>query len=268
MKENNFEQKDILKIETIDGPNNGEASVCGERGFITTSVKQNGKEILYQDKESFENVSQNVKGGIPVLFPNAGPLKEGNLKQHGFARNLNWQVEKKENEIKGVLVANKETMEVFPHDFKMSIILKFEEDGSLTVTQEVENKGDKEMPISDGFHPYINAKDKKDIKFNFEGGKYIEEHIEEWANGHAVSIDNPKLNNPEAVLEVYIPELGTLVIDPSIEYQKIWVWSLPGKDFVCVEPVMRDANGLIDNPEIIKPKETFKARINYKLKES
>jgi galactose mutarotase-like enzyme len=92
--------------------------------------------------------------------------------------------------------------------------------------------------------------------------------VDRWAHGQFVSIDNPKLEDPEAVVEVKIPELGTLIIDISPEYKKIWVWSMSDKDFVCIEPVMRDSNGLIDDPENIKPQETYSASVKFKLKES
>lgn len=273
MKENNLENKHKFKIETIKGPQGGEVSYCPERGGIITSIKLGGKEILYLDEETFKNVDTNVKGGIPILFPNAGPITENsefpNLEQHGFARKSKWSKENIEDGFKEVLSANEETKKMYLYDFQFSVSGKFEEDGSFTFNQEVENKEEnKELPISMGLHPYfkVSNSEKSNIKFNFEGGKFIEDNIETWANiGKAVSIDNPKVKDPNAVMEVVIPSLGTLIIDVSVEYQKIWVWSVPGKDLVCVEPVMRDKNGLVDNPEKIKPKETFSAKVNFKL---
>jgi galactose mutarotase-like enzyme len=272
MKENIIEKGNELKIEKIEGPNNGEVRYCPKRGVIITSIKLGGKEIIYLDEETFKNVNTNVKGGIPILFPNAGPITENpefpNLAQHGFARNSEWQNEKIENGFKGSLQSSEETKKMYPYNFKLSVLGNFEEDGSFTFKQEVENKEeDKELPLSMGLHPYFKVPniEKNNIKFNFEGGKFVEEQVEIWANGKAVSIDNPKAKDPNAIMEVIIPSVGSLIIDASAEYKKIWVWSMPGKDFVCVEPVMRDRNGLIDDPEMIKPKEIFTARINFKL---
>ncbi|HEY5589288.1 MAG TPA: hypothetical protein VIK86_10105 [Candidatus Paceibacterota bacterium] len=272
MKENNFENEKILKIETIKGPNNREASICPKRGDILTSLKFDGKEIIYLDEETFKNTEVNVKGGIPILFPNAGPLDNNsefpNLEQHGFARKLEWSSEKVESGFSSSLSSNDDTKKVYPFDFKFSVLGNFEVDGSFTLKQEVENlEENKEMPISMGLHPYFKVPsiEKNNIKFNFEGGKFIEEQVEIWANGKAISIDNPKIKNPNMPMEITIPSLGTLIIDPSVEYKKIWVWSMPGKDFVCVEPVMRDKNGLINDPEKIKPRKTFTTKVNFKL---
>ena len=142
--------------------------------------------------------------------------------------------------------------------------------GIKTGEFKVENLEDyKELPISMGLHPYfkVPSSEKKNIKFNFEGGKSIEEQFDKWSNGQFVSIDNPKLKDPSAVMEIVFPNMHTLVIDPSVEYQKIWVWSMPDKDFICIEPVMRDVGGLVNDPQKIRPKETFSASVNFNIKE-
>ena len=68
-------------------------------------------------------------------------------------------------------------------------------------------------------------------------------------------------------MEVIIPNLGTLVFHVSKEYKKIWIWSQSGKDFICIEPVMRDPGGLIENPEKIKVGDTLSAYLSISLKE-
>jgi galactose mutarotase-like enzyme len=57
-------------------------------------------------------------------------------------------------------------------------------------------------------------------------------------------------------------------MDVSEEYQKIFIWTQPGQNFVCVEPFMRDVEGLVDNPELINPGESVSARVNFRLKET
>ncbi|OGI95154.1 hypothetical protein A2917_00670 [Candidatus Nomurabacteria bacterium RIFCSPLOWO2_01_FULL_42_17] len=271
--ENPIENR-AVKIETITTPEGNQVSFCPERGGIITSIKFKGKEILYLDEATLQNPKVNVKGGIPILFPNAGPL-EGpqypNLKQHGFARDSSrWKTKKSKKGFRETLTSSEETKKMFPVDFRLSIDANFRENGSFSVDQEVENLEDnEELPLSMGLHPYFKVpQDKKsEIKFNFDGGKFIEEQIEVWANGKAISIDNPKVKDSNAVMEVVIPGLGTLVIDASPEFRKIWIWSMPGKDFVCVEPVMRNKGGLVVDPEKVKPGETFHSRVNFRLKE-
>ena len=268
MKENTSPEinSDSFKIETIKF-NNNEVSVCPERGGIITSLKLNGNEILYLDESTFKDINVSVKGGIPLLFPQAGPItiesQFSDLKQHGFARNSNeWIFTKTENGFIETLKSNPETLKKYPYNFKFSIIGKFEKDSSFTLTQEVKNEGDKEMPISMGIHPYfkVSSNEKENIAFNFPGGEIVKNETEKWSNDGTTSIDNPQN------LEVEIPTIGKINIKTTSEYQKIWVWSMSDKNFICIEPVMRDVNGLVENPEKIQPQNTFSASVNLKLK--
>ena len=122
------------------------------------------------------------------------------------------------------------------------------------------------MPVSEGFHPYfpVPEDEKQNIRFDFPGGDIIEKSFSEWSQGKTTKIDNPKVTDPNATLRVTIPKLGTLVLDVSPEYKRIWIWTQPGKDFICIEPVVRDAGGLVDDPELIKPQQTFSTKVNIR----
>ena len=261
-----------LKMETVKMSDGSEVSYCPERGGIITSIKLQGREILYLDEETLKDIKTNVKGGIPVLFPNAGPIQSPqfpDLKQHGFARNSKWTAQKGESTFMQTLKANEDTKKVFPFDFLLSVGGQLNKDGSFSLTQSVQNTGQEAMPVSSGLHPYFRVpnEEKKNIKFNFKGGDLVEQNIAQWANDKAFKIDNPKVDDPNAVMEVVIPSVGTLFIDASKEYRRIWIWSLPGKDFVCIEPVMRDSGGLVNDPEIVLPGSTIQAKVNIRLKE-
>lgn len=261
-----------IKVETIKTPDGNEVSFCPERGGIITSIKLQGKELLYLDESTLKNPEVNVKGGIPILFPNAGPIPEEiktkeleNLKQHGFARESKWNISKEPDGFTETLDSNSKTKESYPYDFKMSVKFSFGSKNSFKIDQLVENnEKEKDMPISGGYHPYFNvpSSEKSNIKFNFEDGKKVEEQVNIWANGKAISIKNP--NEP---IEVVIPNLGTLIFDISKEYERIWIWSMEGKDFVCIEPVMRDKGGIILNPEKIKPGEKHESSFSVTMKE-
>ena len=269
-----FEQKGSpqLRIETIKNPEGNEVSCCPERGGIVTSIKLQGKEVLYLDEETLKNKDVNVKGGVPIPFPNAGPIPDEikteelkNLKQHGFARELKWKLEKELDGFKETLISDQKTKEFYPYDFNLELDVHLENDNSITFVQKVENTGkENNIPISSGFHPYfkIPSEEKKNIEFNFKGGDLVKEQIEKWANGKAVSIENHNES-----IEIKIPNLGTLVFNILKEYKRIWIWSMGGKDFICVEPVMRDKGGIVLDPEKIKPGEKHQSSFNISLKQ-
>ncbi len=260
-----------MVIETLSLSDTAEVSLCPQRGGIITSVKLHDTEVLYLDRDTFENPSTSVRGGIPILFPNAGAFSAPEfpkLTQHGFARESSgWVYRKTSSGFIETLVSDENSLSVYPYEFKLSIEGRFEGDHSFTIFQIVENTGDKTLPVAMGLHPYFKVPDarKAEILFNFEGGKYIEEKIGQWSQGTFISIDNPKIKDPKANMEVIIPELGTLLIDASVEYKKIWIWSQPGKDFICIEPVMRDPNGLVDDPQEIAPGKIFSGHVTITL---
>ncbi len=276
-KENSKQAKisSKFKTETIQGPSGNEISFSIERGGIVKTMKLKGMEVLYLDEETFEAEDQNVRGGIPILFPNAGPLRgEHNpypeLKQHGFARTASdWQTEQMPvNQFSEKLISDEETRKMFPYDFELRMKGGLNEDGSITLAQEVTNlEKEKVLPIAMGLHPYFKVPnaEKQNLKFDFPGGEIVEKDFENWGSGGTTVIDNPKIKNPEAVLKIKLPGLGVLVMDVSIEYKKIWIWSLPGQDFVCIEPMMRIEGGLIDNPQMVDPGKTFSAKVDFWL---
>jgi galactose mutarotase-like enzyme len=267
---NSFEQKikQGPKIETIKTPEGNEVSFSPERGGIITSIKFNGKEILYLDEETFNNIETNVKGGVPILFPNAGPIPDEikteefkDLKQHGFARNLKWDAQKTPDGFIETLNSNEQTDKIYPYKFKLTIQGKFDDNNSFTIMQIIENlETDKDMPVSSGLHPYFKVLSEEIKKIKFKELETIEEQIKKWGeNIKAISTKNP--NKP---MEVEIPGLGTLIFEISEEYKRVWVWSQEGKDFICIEPVMRDKGGIVSDPEIIKPGE--KLVLSFKIK--
>ncbi|MEI7810154.1 MAG: hypothetical protein WCI41_01180 [bacterium] len=264
------------QIETIKTPENNEVSFSPDRGGMITHLKFNGKDILYFNEINFKNINENVRGGIPILFPNTGPIegpKYPNLKPHGFARDSKFPVHDEiNNGFVEILESNKETREIFPYDFYLKMKANFEKDGSFKIVQSVKNLGGgKDLPIAMGLHPYFNIPSKanedvfelkKKIKFNFKGGEEVAEKIDEWANSKYISIDNT--GKP---MEIDIPNLGTIILEFSKEYKKIWIWSNKGDNYICIEPVMRDSNGLVNDPEKIKPGNTFSGTTIIKMKE-
>jgi galactose mutarotase-like enzyme len=262
------EAESELKIETLKGPEENEASLCSKRGGIITSIKLRGKEILRQDPNDFKDPNFKVRGGIPIMFPNAGPLKEGGpyplLKQHGFARSSEWDIDRngEGGELVEKIEANEDTKKSFPYDFLLRMKIKAEEDGSISLIQEVTNREKvKDMPVSMGLHPYFQVpeENKKEILASLIGEDDADKKFEEWLNGGTISIDNP------GDLGLIIPGVGTIRMNVSEEYKKIWIWTQLNQDFICVEPVMRDVEGLTEDPELIEPGENILGRVNFSL---
>ena len=265
-----------LKIQRIGDREQG-VSFCPARGGLITGIQIAGRQILYMNWRSFHDLSRNVRGGIPVMFPNAGPITGSDypeLPQHGFARKCgDWDIAQ-ENDSRVLMTLFGAEIPLKFWDsypsllFKLTLGARLEPEGGVTVFQGVENLSeDGRLPISMGLHPYhpVRHEQKQGIRFDFPGGKEIEARWKEWANGGTVSVPNPTCDGYLEPLRVYIPGLGWLLVTVSAIYQRLWVWSQKRRSFFCFEAAMRDENGLVENPGLVPPQTTYGGSIEYNL---
>ncbi|MFZ3171594.1 MAG: hypothetical protein WA118_06395 [Carboxydocellales bacterium] len=237
--------------------------VVPARGGIITEWAVDGEAVLYLDPQTLQDNSKNIRGGIPILFPICGPLRDGQyqwedqtyqMKQHGLARNLLWEVtgvEVSDGEALLSLetVANSETKLVYPFDFQLvfNYVLK---PNSLLIKQSYLNNSAKVMPFYAGFHPYFYAPQRQGVKLNIPSptSRYrnLLTGLEEEFAGCLRLEDVPEGNYVFEQLsgqKVTLGNYGTgreIVLEFAEEFRKIVVWALAGQDFVCVEPWMAD----------------------------
>ncbi|MDE7418259.1 MAG: aldose 1-epimerase family protein [Lachnospiraceae bacterium] len=98
----------------------------------------------------------------PVLFPIVGSLNNGSyrcdgkeypMSQHGFARDMEFELRKEtKEELKFVLRATEETKARYPFDFELELGYRLDEN-NLIVSWRVANCGSREMYFSIGGHP-------------------------------------------------------------------------------------------------------------------
>ncbi|MBZ4666061.1 aldose epimerase [Mahella sp.] len=234
--------------------------VVPDRGGIITSFFYKGKMILYLEPETLYDVSKNIRGGIPVLFPICGWLQDEcykidgisyNMPQHGLARRAKWTVIDSFVGEHGVdmtlcFKSNEQTKKSYPFDFRL--IYRYElTDNGLAIHQSYINDSDKDMPFYAGFHPYFYTSDKTALAFD-TGALHFWDSVD----GRLKDIKDP--NN----IDFSAPEVNMILLDAhargvsmtnkadgwvvSLNYDDIFkyvvIWSLEGKNFVCIEPWM------------------------------
>jgi galactose mutarotase-like enzyme len=212
--------------------------IVPERGALVASLIVFGKEVLYLDKTTLDDPTKNVRGGIPLLFPYAGKLVDGRflaagttMSQHGFGRNRPWKVQDKElRSVRVRLVQDAETRLQFPYEYEADYRVTALARG-VEVRLIVQNTGGRPVPLSPGWHPYFRcpAALKSNVTGNVEG--FTADKL-----GDEREFDFGLLPPPSARTQFRIPELGRLNIDFSKAMKHMQFWSLPGKDFVCLEP--------------------------------
>jgi galactose mutarotase-like enzyme len=153
-------------------------------GGIITKWRVQGQEILYLDAERFANPELSVRGGIPILFPICGNLPDNTytyngqqytLKQHGFARDLPWevadQVTQEAVSLTLVLNSNEQIRAVYPFDFQLAFTYQIL-GNSLEIRQRFTNHSPEPMPFSTGLHPYFEISDKTGLQFDIPATQF------------------------------------------------------------------------------------------------
>jgi len=237
--------------------------IAPKRGGLVTSLSINNTEILYLDRETFDGITKNVRGGIPLLFPNAGPLHDGiyNLPQHGFARRMPWDIiGQNHSSITLKLLPTEETRENYPFDFELKLKVEVCKN-KLTHSMTIKNTGDKPMPTAYGTHPYFEILQEEKQRLITNIGNFNPNEVN-WME----EFDKPFINPGLIRIQMLEKEI-TIESDPNI-FKFARIWHQAGKDFICIEPWTRD-NFALNNPKQslwIKPSESITLPITICVK--
>jgi galactose mutarotase-like enzyme len=258
------------------------AEVVPARGGLVSRLAVGRVAILATDDEAVYGGERNVRGGIPILFPTAGRLKDDRylaggvwreLKQHGFARNLPWRVGQESRGAARLVMeleSTEATLQAFPWEFRLEFTVEVA-GRSLRILQSYENRSETRMPLHAGFHPYFAVPDAE------KGATRVEW---DWDNvaKREVPFEGSSLTGPEVSLHAVdrgstrarltYPSLpGAIEIEVSPELAHWVVWTLGGRDFVCVEPWTAPADALNTGASLLwlVPGERREMRLEIRL---
>ena len=234
---------------------------CPERGGVITNWISDGKEILYFDEKRFIDKTKSIRGGIPILFPICGNLNTSisvfgtdylQLRQHGFARDLQWQYSLNENKKSLCLFLNesKKTKKYYPFDFELRIEITLKIN-CLEFEITIFNKSDIAMPINFGLHPYFNVSDFKNLEF-----------IDIPLNCHnqeknIISNTLNELKNINLGVDLLMYTSGRSAFRDTIFKRQVTlnhpypfdlgvIWSDPPRRMICLEPWTSPRNSFVD----------------------
>jgi galactose mutarotase-like enzyme len=236
-------------------------SVSPERGGMVTHFSVRGRPVLYLDEATLADATKNVRGGVPVLFPSPGPLeggrfvcggKSGAMKQHGFARNVAWRVTGTDRRSVTLALEDDETTRAqFP--WRFALTYRYALDGArLRIEQRIENRGEDPMPYAAGFHPYFFVSDGAKARARIPTGA-----TRAWDNvaKRDIALVGP-IDLTQAEVDLHLVDHGKpeaeldlgdgarVVVSGSDAYRRWVIWTLRGKDFVCLEPWTAPKNAL------------------------
>jgi galactose mutarotase-like enzyme len=244
------------------------ACVVPARGAIVTRLRVGNRELLYMDESTLRDPSKNVRGGIPLLFPSPGKLEgdrfsrdghHGTMKQHGFAREMAWTLDDTGTadaaSARLILTSDDRTRAAFPWDFKATLDLSLR-NGCLRMGLVVANTGAEPMPFAFGIHPYFRVLDKTRARIPTSATRAFDNVTKQ-----TVAFRGFDLSAPEVDMHLY-DHGGTtatlawgdgsaLTIRGSSELTRWVVWTVAGKDFVCLEPWTAPGNALNTGESLI-----------------
>jgi len=198
----------------------------------------------------------------PNLFPIVGRLKDDTyyfnndryeLGQHGFARDMDFEVEsQKDNSITLKLQSNERTIVRYPFLFEFRVTFHVSKN-ILKVTYDTSNIGDKEMYYSVGGHPAFYLEDQwESYRLTFESGNSCVQSLlhGSYFSGEEKRLDlsngltlNAEMFHQDAIV-FKNPSFQSMTLfkadSPILTFKGEWesfaLWSKPGAPFLCLEP--------------------------------
>ncbi|OLP19718.1 aldose epimerase [Leptolyngbya sp. 'hensonii'] len=271
-----LEQRQYQTYVLSDQEANSRVEVVPERGGIVTSWQVDGREMFYMDTERFTHPDLTVRGGIPILFPICGGLpnntythngQEYTLKQHGFARNLPWQVTGQSTQdgagLTVTLESNDETRAGYPFDFQVDFtyILKGDQ---LEILQKYTNRSQESMPFSTGLHPYFAVTDKTQLRFNIPATELIDHRtLSHHSFAESFDFEQDEIDVAFPDLTAHSASVGDGALELKVYYDTTYsvlvFWTVKGKPFYCLEPWTSLRNAMITGDRLVSlpPGETL-----------
>jgi galactose mutarotase-like enzyme len=264
---------------------NAWVKISPKRGGIVTGYGVEGEEYLYMDQATFDDPKANIRGGIPILFPISGQLKDKTyewaghkyvLENHGVARNNAWEVVSTEANADYAAITIKlqstpETVVSYPFAFELIFTIKLSNQ-KLTIEQAYTNHSEQDMPMYPGFHPYFLV-DHKDNTFETDAQEiiYLKDRIKLAFTGEidmAQLPDSIALSSAKTKQIVFQPKANRRVkLSYGNQFEYVVLWSEDGKPFICVEPWMALTNELNVKQELtyVKPNEALKTNLTISV---
>jgi len=264
--------------------------------------KQTGLEYIWQADETV------WPRHAPVLFPIVGKLKDSRftvngkeytLPQHGFARDMEFEVkEANANGASFSLSANEDTLKKYPFLFALTISYHLE-GAKLKVAYEVRNEGDEIMYFSIGAHPGFNcplAEHEKFEDYYLEFDQPVNLHTHLLKDGLLSGETNElgskvtklpltqRLFDKDALvfkhLNVEHLSLKSIANEHEVKvsfsgFPYLGIWTKPNtSSFICIEPWLGIADSVTSNGNMeqkegiqsLQAREIFNAHYSIEVK--
>lgn len=267
-----------MKSYRISDHTGASAVILPEKGATVIGYNVDDQEYFYIDQDNLGS-PERPRCGIPFLFPVFGRTPEGSaypMEIHGFGHTSVWNVISYDTSVlKLELCANEDTLKVYPFCFRVELTFSMQ-DGKLSIRQKYENHGTETMPYAFGFHPYFAVEDVEQTVIFFHAQLEMD-----MLTGKAAPCQK---TSASLIFPQNAPETGTFfmqasdcaVIDAGFgrkikmnfdcNFNRLVLWAVRGKGFVCVEPINSSPNGLVTGDCLqLAPGQCHEAEISFEV---
>ncbi|XP_024380720.1 putative glucose-6-phosphate 1-epimerase [Physcomitrium patens] len=235
----------------LSGRDGSEAEVYLYGGCVTSWKAAGGKDLLFVRPDAVFTGKKPISGGLPHCFPQFGP---GVIQQHGFARNVTWDIASTQNDggsptlVLG-LKPSDYSRSIWNYEFSVTFKIVLGEK-KLTTEMVVENTDTKSFSFTTALHSYFRADVSKTSVTGLKGCKRLDKPYEDPANPVEGSEDRNVIEFPGFVDTMYMNTPNVLVLDnglgeklsirnegwtDAVLWNPYLTMEACYKDFVCVE---------------------------------
>lgn len=279
-----FEEREGgLPAAVLSHHNGSTATVYLFGANVASWTQPSGDEVLFVRPDAVFDRSKPISGGVPLCFPQFGP---GPMQQHGFARNLEWEVLRTSADVNPdypepavmlKLTSNEYTRGMWQKEFEATYEVTLRRD-RLKLELAVLNTGGEELDFTAALHTYIEVTDATDPQVRvvgLQGKRYLdkvpdpENPAEKTEEREAVLfgrglVDSVYLDtDPETLLGV-----GTgaaVAVENTSGFKDTVIWNphdtLPDcwQSFVCVE------SAVVGKPVVLGPGQDWAGEVNLSV---
>ncbi|GKY99077.1 hypothetical protein MPSEU_000863400 [Mayamaea pseudoterrestris] len=241
-----------LEYVKLVAPNGASSEVYLFGGVVTSYKDADGTDFIAVRPDAKMDGSKPISGGLSHCWPQFGP---GAIQQHGFARNVNWEVvSMTDTSVALEMKPSDYTKAIWDKEFVCTFTVDLEDD-QLKTKMHVENKGSDSFDFQAALHSYftVSSLDKLEIAGSFAGKEFLNKMVGE---GEMQTEDREVITISEEYDRVYkgvndpvLKDSGTgktLSVVNSAGWEDTVIWNPYGNEgmgfnnFVCVESVKFD----------------------------
>jgi len=241
----------------------GDTVTAYKFGACVSSYVKDGTDVLMVRPDAKMDGSKPISGGIPLCFPQFGP---GAIQQHGFARNLDWEVaEQSDSSVVFRLTENEYTLSMWPYKFEALYKVSLDAD-KLSLEMCVTNTGDKAFDFTAALHSYWSVSSIDNVKISspaFAGATYLDKMQSPPKDVQSATADIKITAETDSVYadvsgDVVLADSGRkkpMTISSSVGWSDTVLWNPYGDEgmgfdgFVCIESAQASS------PVVLQPSE-------------